>query len=144
MRRKLATGNKHNLLLFELNCRIHWLLLRIHCILICQQLIASVPLCVLSHFSHILLFVTLWTVAHQSPLSMGFSSSTHWSGLPCLSPGIFLSQGSNPCLLCLLNWLIGSLRLVPAGKPIVSESIAKWKEHFRAQILAQILVLETF
>ena len=30
------------------------------------------------------------------------------------------------------------------GKPIVSESTAKWKEHFRAQILAQILVLETF
>ena len=28
-------------------------------------------LCVLSHFSHVQLFVTLWTVAHQAPLSMG-------------------------------------------------------------------------
>ena len=28
---------------------------------------------VLSHFSHVRLFVTLWTVALQAPLSMGFS-----------------------------------------------------------------------
>ena len=31
--------------------------------------------CVLSGFSHVLLFVTLWTVAYQVPLSMGFSQS---------------------------------------------------------------------
>ena len=30
---------------------------------------------------------TLWTVAHQAPLSMGFSRQEYWSGLPCLSPG---------------------------------------------------------
>ena len=29
-------------------------------------------LCVLSCFSHVQLFGTLWTVAHQAPLSMGF------------------------------------------------------------------------
>ena len=29
--------------------------------------------CVLSHFNHVQLFATLWTVAHQAPLSMGFS-----------------------------------------------------------------------
>ena len=28
-----------------------------------------------------------WTVAHQSPLSMGFSRQEHWSGLPCPPPG---------------------------------------------------------
>ena len=33
----------------------------------------SVLMCVLSHFSHVQLFVTPWTVAHQVPLSMGFS-----------------------------------------------------------------------
>ena len=44
-------------------------------------------LCVLSHFSHIQLFVTLWAVAHQAPLSMGFSRQEYWSGLPCPSPG---------------------------------------------------------
>ena len=29
---------------------------------------------------------TLWTVAHQAPLSMGFSWEEYWSGLPCPSP----------------------------------------------------------
>ena len=29
--------------------------------------------CVLSHFSHVKLFAILWTVAHQAPLSLGFS-----------------------------------------------------------------------
>ena len=37
----------------------------------------------LSCFNHVLLFVTLWTVAHQAPLSMGFSRQEYWSGLPC-------------------------------------------------------------
>ena len=31
--------------------------------------------------------VTLWTVAHQVPLSMGFSRQEYWSGLPFPSPG---------------------------------------------------------
>ena len=31
-------------------------------------------------------FVTLWTVAHQAPLSMGFSRQEFWSGLPCPPP----------------------------------------------------------
>ena len=35
------------------------------------------------HFSHVRLFVTLWTVACQAPLSMGFSRQDYWSGLPC-------------------------------------------------------------
>ena len=33
------------------------------------------------------LFATPWTVAHQAPLSMGFSRQECWSGLPCPSPG---------------------------------------------------------
>ena len=36
--------------------------------------------------SRVRLFVTPWTVAHQTPLSMGFSRQTHWSGLPLPSP----------------------------------------------------------
>ena len=39
--------------------------------------------CMLSHFSSVRLFATLWTVAHQAPLSMGFSRRESWSGLPC-------------------------------------------------------------
>ena len=33
------------------------------------------------------LFATPWTVAHQAPLSVGFSRQEHWSGLPFPSPG---------------------------------------------------------
>ena len=37
--------------------------------------------------SHVWLLVTLWTVARQAPLSMGFSRQGYWSGLPFPSPG---------------------------------------------------------
>ena len=43
--------------------------------------------CVLSHFIRVQLIVTLWTVAHQAPLSMGFFRQEYWSGLPCPPPG---------------------------------------------------------
>ena len=37
--------------------------------------------------SRVRLFATPWTVAHQAPLSMGFSRQEYWSGLPFISPG---------------------------------------------------------
>ena len=37
--------------------------------------------------SRVQLFVTLWTVDHKAPLSMGFSWQEHWSGLPFPPPG---------------------------------------------------------
>ena len=43
--------------------------------------------CMLNRFSHIQFFVTLWTIAHQALLSMGFSRQEYWSGLPFPSPG---------------------------------------------------------
>ena len=45
------------------------------------------PWCVFSHFSHVWLLVTLWTMALQAPLLMGFSRQEYWSGLPCPPPG---------------------------------------------------------
>ena len=33
------------------------------------------------------LFATPWTIACQSPLSMGFPRQEYWSGLPSSSPG---------------------------------------------------------
>ena len=44
------------------------------------------------------LFVTTQTVAHQSPLSMGFSRAEHWSGLPRPPPGDLPNQELNPGL----------------------------------------------
>ena len=41
----------------------------------------------LSHFSCVQLCDTLWAVAHQAPLSMGFSRQEYWSGLPYHPPG---------------------------------------------------------
>ena len=47
----------------------------------------SLSLCILSHFSPIWLFATLWTVAHQALLSTGFSRQEYWSEFPCPPPG---------------------------------------------------------
>ena len=37
--------------------------------------------------SSVQLFATPWTVAHQAPLSLGFSRQEYWSGLPFPPPG---------------------------------------------------------
>ena len=54
---------------------------------------------VLSCFSHVQLFATVWTVACQAPLSMGFSRQEYWSGLPCPPPGDFPNPGIEPKFL---------------------------------------------
>ena len=71
----------------------------------------------LSRFSCILLFTMLWNIAHKSPLSIVFAKQEYWSGLNAFLQGIFLIQGSNPFLQCLLHRQVASLPLVPAGKP---------------------------
>ena len=62
----------------------------------------------LSCFSHVQLFAAPWTVAHQAPLSLGFSRQEYWSGLCALLWGIFLTQGSNPCVYvsCTARWVL--------------------------------------
>ena len=52
--------------------------------------------CVISPFSHVQLFVTLWTIACQSPLSMGFSEQEYWSGLPFPFPEDLPYSGMKP------------------------------------------------
>ena len=47
---------------------------------------------VLSRFSCVQLFATLWTLACQAPLCMGFSRLEYWSGLPC-PPPLSLEEG---------------------------------------------------
>ena len=64
--------------------------------------------------SHVRLFVTLWTVAHQAPLSMGFSRQEYFSGLPCPPPGNLPKPGSeirSPALQ------VDPLPAEPQGKP---------------------------
>ena len=50
----------------------------------------------LSRFTCIRLLVTLWTVAPQAPLSLGFSRQEYWSGLPFPSPGDLPDPGIEP------------------------------------------------
>ena len=46
--------------------------------------------------SHVLLFMTPWTVACQAPLPMGFSRQEYWSELPFPPPGDLASPGIEP------------------------------------------------
>ena len=46
--------------------------------------------------SHVRLFATPWTVAHQVPPSMGFFRQEYWSGLPFPSPGDLPKPGIEP------------------------------------------------
>ena len=51
---------------------------------------------VLNLFSHVQLFETPWNVAHQAPLSTGFSRQEYWSGSPCPFPRDLPSPGIEP------------------------------------------------
>ena len=58
--------------------------------------------------------MTLWTVAHQSPLSMGFSRQEYWCRLPFPSPGDLPDPGIEPRSPTLQA---DSLPAEPQGKP---------------------------
>ena len=65
-------------------------------------------------FSRVQLFATPWSIAHQAPLSMGFSRQEYWSGLPCPLPGHFPNPGietRSPALQA------DSSPVEPPGKP---------------------------
>ena len=47
------------------------------------------------------LFAILWTIAHQPPLSMGFSRQEYWSGLPCPPPGDLSDPENWTCIFCI-------------------------------------------
>ena len=64
--------------------------------------------------SHVGLFVTLWTVAHQALLSMGFLRQEYWSGLPFPSPGDIPEPGIEPTSPALAR---GFFTTAPTGKP---------------------------
>ena len=69
-------------------------------------------------FSYVQLSVTPWTVACQVPLS-SWNFPGKNAGVSCLFllQGIFLTQGSNLCLPCLLHWQVDSLPLSCPGDP---------------------------
>ena len=79
--------------------------------------------CVLSCFSGVQLFATLWTADHQASLSMGFFRQEYWSGLPCPSSGDFADPGikpASPALQVAFCIATDSLLLGHQGSPLSS------------------------
>ena len=64
--------------------------------------------------SRVRLFATPWTLAHQAPLSMGFSRQEYWSELPFASPGDLPNPGIEPRSPALQA---DALTSEPPGKP---------------------------
>ena len=79
--------------------------------------------CVLSHFSCVRLFVTPWTVAHQTPLFLGFSRQEYWSEWPCPPPGDLPDSGIKPTSLMSPALASGFFTTEPLGKPQVSQNV---------------------
>ena len=90
------------------------------------------------------LFVTPRTAARPVPLSMGFSSKN--TGVSCLAllQGVSPTQGSSPHLL---HWQVGSLPLMPPGKPQLrklliilnfSRQYSQGKKSYKTQVLQDV------
>ena len=84
-------------------------------------LYSVVHACMLKCFSCVWLFATLWTVAHQASLSLGFPRQEYWSGLPFPTPGDLPDPGIKPTSL-------ESAALAPGGFFTTS---ASWEAHVR-------------
>ena len=75
-------------------------------------------------FSHVQLFVTPWTVAHQASLSVGFSRQESWSGLPFPPPAHLPDPGIEPTFLA------------SAGRLLITEAPGKLMPFYRDILLS--------
>ena len=73
------------------------------CLTYCGALMLKVKVKLLSR---VRLFVTLWTVSHQAPLSMGFPRQEYWSGLPFRSPGNLPNPGIQTRVCGIDRWVL--------------------------------------
>ena len=88
----------------------------------------------LSHFSHVRLFVIYGPWPARLLCPWGFSRQEYWSGLPCPPLGDFLTQGLNPCLLCPLH--------LQAGYRVSSLFYRRENKRLRQfKCLAQVILL---
>ena len=81
--------------------------------------------------------MTLWTIAYQAPMSMGFSRQEYWSGLPFPSPGDLPDPGMEPGSPTLQA---DTLLSEPPGK---SREYERWTikkaEHRRIDAFQQVM-----
>ena len=66
---------------------------------------------------YVWVFAPPWTVAHKSPLSMGFFWQKYCSALPFPPPGDLPDPGVKPHPLCLLDWWVDSSLLSHLESP---------------------------
>ena len=94
---------------------------------------AFVHVCTLNHFSCVQLCVTPQTVAHQAPLSTGFSRPGYWSRLPCLPLGDLPNPGIEPGSLALQA---DSLPSEPPGKPwsVFTSTLFSLRSHLSSML----------
>ena len=85
--------------------------------------LGELSLIVQKYFSRVQLFSTLWTIAHQTPLSMEFSREEYWSGEPVASPGDLSDPGVTPRSPA---WQADTL---------LSRLSHQWLDHRRREIL---------
>ena len=91
-----------------------------HCVLSTFVLTSPIPAgCRLYALllSRVQLFVTLWAIAHEVPVSIGFFRQEYWSGLPFPSPGDLPNLGIQPASLVPPALQADSLPLSYWGSP---------------------------
>ena len=108
---------------------------------------------IISCFCCVWLFATLWTVACQAPLSMGFSRQEYWSGLPFPLPGDLPNPGIEPVSPVVPALQMDSLQLDHQGsprvpwlgiKPVVEgRSLQQWaiREFYGLEVLYTVLLI---
>ena len=79
------------------------------------KLLMTIHVWVLSHFSCVQLFVTLWPVAHQALLSMEFSRQEYWSRVAMLSSMGSSQPRDHTCISCIASAFFTA---EPLGKPL--------------------------
>ena len=86
--------------------------------------------------SRVRLFAAPWTVAHQAPLSVGFSRQEYWSGLPFLSPGNLPDPGMEPMSPALAGWFFTT---EPPGNPYNAAHVYYYEDKFLQRHLTDYL-----
>ena len=83
-------------------------------------------------FRQVRLFVTLWTIACQAPLSLGFFRQEYWRGLPSPPPGDLPNPGIEPMSLTSPALAAVSLTLASPEKPIGTLKLfnSKWLDFW--------------
>ena len=95
--------------------------------------------CKLSRFSHVCRFSTLWTVARQAPLSMGFSRQEYCNGLPSPPPGELPDPRVKPASPVSLALQVDSLSLSHRWK-----ALGIWVKFWVLALVATFYIVSSF